>query len=80
MMATKKNRQNDERDPSVKRLDCIIRLFSEVLKCTDPKNFNEGSTARLLNSSGLTPTEIAKVLGKKTATDIAPHLYRKLKK
>lgn len=80
MMATKKNRQIDERDPSVKRLDCIIRLFAEALKTTDPKSFNEGSISRLLNSSGLTPTEIAKVFGKKSATDIAPYLYSKRKK
>jgi hypothetical protein len=39
--------------------------------------FNEAEAARLLKSAGLTPTEIARVLGKNSATDVSPYLYPK---
>lgn len=46
-------------------------------KPKDKERFTEASAARILKSSGLTPTEIAKILGKKAATDVAPYLYPK---
>ncbi|MFZ3077367.1 MAG: hypothetical protein WA139_02840 [Candidatus Aenigmatarchaeota archaeon] len=72
-----KKRQKDERDSTTKRLDAIIRLFIEMNKPTEKKKFSEPIAARILNSAGLTPTEIAKILGKKSATDVAPYLYQK---
>jgi hypothetical protein len=78
-MPIRKNNSIETADPVVKRLDCLIRLFSEALKATDKKSFNDGHISRLLNSSGLTPTEIARILGKKSASDISPYLYIKKK-
>jgi hypothetical protein len=69
------NTQNS--DAIIKRLDALIRLFIEMNKPSGKENFNEGDAARLLKSVDLTPTEIAKILGKKSRTDIAPYLYQK---
>lgn len=79
-MAKRKSEISDGRDSTTKRLDCIIRLFIEVLKSSDKKNFNDGTLSRILNSAGLTPSEIALILGKHSYTDIAPYLYAKKKK
>lgn len=67
------------RDPSIKRLDAIIRLLIELNKIRpkDAEEFNEASAARLLKSVDLTPTEIAKILGKKSRTDVTSYLYTK---
>jgi len=43
------------------------------------EKFNEAVAARILKSVDLTPTEIARILGKKSATDVAPYLYPKKK-
>jgi len=43
------------------------------------EKFTETVAVRILRSVELTPTEIAKILGKKSATDIAPYLYPKKK-
>jgi sialic acid synthase SpsE len=70
----------DETQTISKRLDALIRLFIEMNK--DKKQgekFNEATAARILKSVGLTPTEIAKILGKKSATDISQYLYSKTK-
>ena len=61
----------------VRRLDGLIRLF---LESQSKKKLSVTSGAQLLHSAGLTPTEIAKILGKKSATDIAPYLYPKKEK
>lgn len=79
-MAKGTTKKEDQRDPAIKRLDAILRLVIEALKSSDSKTFNDSSVSRILNSTGLTPTEIAKVLGKESATDIAPYLYSKKKK
>ena len=78
----KRKQQNEERseDQIIKRLDALIRLFIEMNKSGDKKEFNESVAARTLKSVGLTSTEIAKILGKKSATDVAPYLYPKKKK
>jgi predicted transcriptional regulator len=41
------------------------------------EKFNEGVAARLLRSMDFSPTEIAKILGKKSATDVSKYLYGK---
>ena len=72
-----KKQSQEERDPVSIRLDAIIRLLIESNK--DKEDFSIGETIRTLNSVGLTPTEIARIFGKKSYTDIAPHLYSKKK-
>lgn len=62
------------------KLDILIRLFIEFLLTSENKNFNTGNIARILKSLGITPTEIARLLGKKSVTDVAPFLYRKGKR
>lgn len=81
---TKQKQQNNENsskkeDNSTKRLDAIIRLLIENNKQNLGNKFNLGETIRNLNSVGLTPSEIAKILGKKSYSDISPHLYKKKK-
>lgn len=75
-MAKEKNNNSFEQS-FLMRLDALIRLQIEINKEKD--NFNEAVAARLLKSVGLTPTEIAKILGKKSAIDVAPYLYQKKK-
>lgn len=57
------------------RLDALIRLYIEANKREN--GLSDASAARILKSVGLTPTEIAKIFGKKSATDVAPYLYGK---
>jgi hypothetical protein len=61
----------------IKRLDALIRLYIEVIKLDEKIKFGEGDAIRLLKSVDLTPTEIAKILGKKAATDVSYALYPK---
>lgn len=66
-------------DPIVKRLDAIIRLIIETSKLKENEKLSEGNAARHLNSVGLSPTEIARILGKKSRTQISSYLYGKNK-
>ncbi len=61
----------------LKRLDAIIRLYIESNKPEKKKKISEGDAIFLLKSVDLSPTEIAKILGKKSATDISYALYPK---
>jgi hypothetical protein len=80
MLVKKQQKQEMEDDPIAKRLDALIRLFIEVNKeRREKEKFNEPAAARILYSVGLTPTEIAKILGKKSAQDVSPYLYPKKK-
>lgn len=80
MKQAKKNEANRQSDPVVKRLDALIRLFIEINKKPDgKKEFTETDAARILKSLHLTPTEIAQILGKKSATDVSQYLYGKKK-
>lgn len=72
-----KRAQVPENHSVVCRLDAIIRLISDYFLITNKENFNTGTIAKALNSVGLTPTEIATILGKKSATDVAGYLYRR---
>jgi hypothetical protein len=78
-MSQSQSKKKTEVDPVTNRLDALIRLFIEMNKPKSQEKFNEATAARILKSSGLTPTEIAKILGKKSATDVAPYLYPKKK-
>lgn len=67
-------------DPVKVRLDALIALFIQMNKERKEKEkFTDATAARLLKSLGFTPTEIAKILGKKSATDIAKYIYPKKK-
>jgi hypothetical protein len=66
-------------DPIIGRLDALIALFIKVNEPKKEEKFNEAVAARILNSAGLTPTEIAKILGKKSRTDITYILYPRKK-
>ncbi|MBI5472854.1 MAG: hypothetical protein HY961_10965 [Ignavibacteriae bacterium] len=70
------NKKVTKDDSSIaRRLDAIIRLLIETNK--DENVLSDATAARLLKSVGLTPTEIARILGKKSATSVAPYLYGK---
>ena len=74
------NKENqDSRNGIEKRLDALIRLFIELNKSDSNKKFTETNIAQILSSVDLTPTEIAKILGKKSVTDISKYLYKKSK-
>lgn len=78
-----KGNKENEKDPyeSInKRLDALIRILVEVLNDKKSERFNKTALVRLLNSAGLTPTEIAKIMGKKDRRAVSPHLYSKPKK
>ena len=79
MEKSKNNNNSDPRNGTEKRLDAVIRLLFELLKNEPDKKVNEGDVARILKSVDLTPTEIAKMMGKKSASDISTHLYAKKK-
>ena len=76
-MAKRTSKKEDLRDPATKRLDSILRLVIEALRSSDSKTFNDSTVSKILYSTGLTPTEIAKVLGKDSATSVAQYLYSK---
>jgi len=69
--------EKEPQDPVIRRLDALIRLFIEMNKPKAKEEFNEGTAARLLKSVDFSPTEIAKILGKKSRTDVAHYLYDK---
>lgn len=71
-----KTKKEDSRDPIVVRLDALIRLYIESNR-EEKVILKDSNSARILKSAGLTPTEIALILGKKSATDVAPYLYQK---
>ncbi len=67
--------------PLTRRLDAIIRLLLEIMYSMKDAKINQGTATRSLNSVGLTPTEIATILGKESPAGIAKYLYgKKLRK
>lgn len=80
MLVKKQEKQEMNDDPIARRLDALIRLFIEMNKDKkEGEKFNEATTARILKSVDLTPTEIARILGKKSATAVSQYLYPKKK-
>jgi hypothetical protein len=76
-MARGRARKTDGNEYLVRRLDAIIRLLLETMYAMKITEFNQTIAVQTLNSVGLTPTEIAAILGKKSPTDVAPYLYKK---
>jgi len=62
-----------------KRLDALIKLQIETMYGNRESKFTESNAIKLLYSVNFTPTEIAKLLGKKGPTAVAPYLYKKEK-
>jgi len=73
-----KNQKNDKDDDVKRRLDALIRMNIEMNKLLN-KEFTDTLAANTLKSVGLTPTEIARIFGKESRTDVAGLLYRKEK-
>lgn len=69
-------KNENERSGIEKRLDAVIRLLVEINKRPD-RQISEPEAARILKSVDLTPTEIARIFGKKSATQVAAYLYGK---
>ncbi len=76
---SKKEEENINAVSVTKRLDAIISLLIEMNKPKTGEKFNEATAARLLKSLDFTPTEIARLLGKKSRTDVTCYLYPKKK-
>jgi len=74
---TKVENESTTNEAIINRLDALIRLFFEMSKPEKKRKLGEGDIARYLKSLDLSPTEIAKILGKESATDISYCLYPK---
>lgn len=57
------------------RLDAIVLLLSALKYSEGTADFDRGRVAKLLHRAGYTPTEIARLFGKKKATDVSKYLY-----
>jgi hypothetical protein len=78
-MSKRQPKKKMTNDPTIVRLDALIALFVKMNEPKKEEKFNEAVAARILNSAGLTPTEIAIILGKKSRTDITSYLYPRKK-
>lgn len=75
-MSKKPSRKpRSEQDPLEVRLDAVIRFLVESKNPKNKDGITEPEAARILNSVGLGPTDIAKILGKKSKTSVAAYLY-----
>ena len=78
----KRKSKTTKKDPYASiniRLDALLRLQIESLS-DRKKKFNDATAVRTLHSAGLTPTEIAKILGKKGGSSaVSVYLYSKSK-
>ena len=79
----KRKTKTNQKDPYASintRLDALLRIHLETLY-NKKKKFDDGIAVRTLYSAGLTPTEIAKILGKKGGSSaVSVYLYSKSKK
>ena len=62
------------------KLNAIIRLLIELNRNMNKDEFNIRSTDKMMHSVGLTPKEIANILGYNSSTDVASYLYSKRKR
>jgi len=76
-----KERKSSPDEDAVKiRLDALIRLVLESMYANKSMPFDQATAARALKSVGLSPTDIAHIMGKKSAQDVSPYLYSKKKR
>jgi len=80
MTDMKEQKQGEKLSSTDRRLDALLRFLIEMKRSDEP--FTDKRAAILLNSVGLGATDIARILGKKSATDISQYLYtnKKIKK
>lgn len=78
MAQSKKEGNKDNRDPTIKRLDAIIRVVIESNKIQNPK-FDDAVAIKALRSVDLTLAEIAKIIGWKSTGSVANMLKGKKK-
>ncbi len=64
-------------DPILQRIDAIVRLLLLKEFTDDNKKFKLGEAVKFLTSCELEPNDIAKLVGKKKATEISTYLYPK---
>ena len=57
------------------RLDAIVLLLAGLRFSDENGNIRLAPAAKLLHKVGYTPTEIAKLFGKKKATNVSKYLY-----
>jgi len=82
MKQKKEKCQDKYYDNILKKLNIIIRLLLELNIILAEERYTVKSAVKKLYSYGLTPKEIALILGYKSPTVIAPYLYsnKKLRK
>jgi hypothetical protein len=81
-MKTKKS-NHDSKQPNAEftsndlkvRLDGIVMLLMGLRFSDEKGNLRLVHAAKLLHKVGYTPTEIAKLFGKKKATEVSTYLY-----
>jgi hypothetical protein len=73
----KKQKPNEDDMEITKRLDVLIKLEIYRMKRELGKEFNLQEPARILQCSGFSPSEIAKLLDKNGPTAVAYLLYDK---
>lgn len=59
------------------RLDAIVLLLLQSVYADKDRKIKISEAAPLLHLAGYSPTEIAKLFGKKKATEVATYLYPK---
>jgi len=68
-----------EENPDVRkilaRLDAVVLLLATSQFSDADAKIKIAPVAKILHKSGYTPTEIARLFGKKKATDISKYLY-----
>jgi len=70
-----KDAGGNNNEPVTKRLDVLIRLL--IVTHNSEKKLTDAEVANILKSADLTPTESAKLMGKKSATDVSQYFYKK---
>jgi hypothetical protein len=58
------------------RLDAVVMLLCLQQFGDEDGDLDRGRAAKLLHKAGYKPLEIAKIFGKKKATDVSGYLYR----
>jgi len=75
----KKKEKVKEDEEIIKRLDAILYFLIEISYSLSNKKHSEANIAKTLYSVGMSPTEIAHLLGKKSRVSIAPYIYGRKK-
>jgi hypothetical protein len=74
-MKPKTKEIRDPYDSTNRRLDALIRITAETLCRNNNERMEEADIIRILNSAGLTPSEIAKIMGRSGRGSVSSALY-----